>query len=254
VGLLEGKVALITGAARGMGAQSARRYVEEGATVYIADVRDELGYELAKELGDAAHYVHLDVTNQDDWAEAVETITTEQHRLDVLVNNAGILFFAMLKDLKLEDFERMWRVNVQGCLLGMQAVRDIMTTQGGGSIINFSSIEGLASAPALTSYTTTKFAVRGMTKAVAMELGPDNIRVNSVHPGMINTQMLSDAVGGVEIDTSIPAQKVALRRVGQPNDVANMVVYLGSDMSAYSTGAEFVVDGGATATHAFNFA
>jgi 3alpha(or 20beta)-hydroxysteroid dehydrogenase len=145
-------------------------------------------------------------------------------------------------------------VNVLGCMLGMRTASQVMAEQGGGSIINFSSIEGLASAPALTSYTSTKFAVRGMTKAVALELGRKNVRVNSVHPGMIDTQMLSDAVGGAEIDHSFAAKKVALGRVGQPVDVANMVVFLGSDLSSYATGAEFVIDGGATATHAFNFA
>ncbi|MEO9221605.1 MAG: SDR family oxidoreductase, partial [Mycobacteriaceae bacterium] len=154
----------------------------------------------------------------------------------------------------LEQYERVIRINQIGTFLGMRAVVKPMIAAGGGSIINTSSIEGLAAVPMLTAYSSSKFAIRGMTKVAAVELGPQGIRVNSVHPGMIDTKMVSHAAGGAEIDLTQPARKVALQRMGQPEEVAELLVFLGSDKSSYCTGAEFVVDGGATATHAFNFA
>ncbi|GHF82015.1 3alpha(or 20beta)-hydroxysteroid dehydrogenase [Amycolatopsis bartoniae] len=248
MGRLDGKVALVTGAARGQGAAAARRFTEEGARVVVADVLDDEGKALADELG--AEYQHLDVSSEDDWAAAVERTEQEFGSLTVLVNNAGILHFSELAKTSLADYERVIRVNQIGAFLGMRSVVEPMTRAGGGSIVNVSSVEGLAGMPFLIAYTASKFAIRGMTKGAALELGPKGIRVNSVHPGMIDTQMVSDAAMGAKIDTSWVNKKVALGRIGQPEEVAQLVVFLASDESSYSTGAEFVVDGGATATHA----
>ena len=249
--LLDGKVAIITGAARGQGAAAARLFVKEGARVVIGDVLDDVGKELAESLGDAAIYRHLDVSSEDDWrtvvGEAVETLGS----VDVLVNNAGILRFIGLPDTTLDDYLRIVNINQVGTFLGMREVAKPMMAAGGGSIVNISSIEGLAGMPFLTAYTSTKFAIRGMTKVAALELGPHNIRVNSIHPGMIETDMVKDAAGGHDIDLSPAAKRIALRRMGQSEDIAEVVLFLASDNSRYVTGAEIAADGGATATHAF---
>jgi 3alpha(or 20beta)-hydroxysteroid dehydrogenase len=266
-GRLAGKVALITGAARGQGAAAARRFVAEGAVVYAADILDEAGTQLAARLNaesvtesgaesgaDPVRYLHLDVRSEADWASAVDTVTAELGRLDVLVNNAGVLHFSLLADTALADYRRLVEINQVGTFLGMRAAVAPMRAAGGGSIVNISSIEGLAAAPLLIAYSATKFAIRGMTKVAALELGPDNIRVNSVHPGMIDTSMINEALGGAEVDLSPATRRLALRRIGQPEDIAELVLFLASEESRYCTGAEFVADGGATATHALNFA
>lgn len=246
MGRLAGKTALITGGARGQGAATARRFVAEGARVIIADVLDDEGKQLAGELG--ADYRHLDVSEEDDWAEVIGSLDA----VTVLVNNAGILHFAPLAETSLADYQRVIGVNQIGTFLGMRAVVPGMIAAGGGSIVNTSSIEGLAAAPLLVAYTASKFAIRGMTKAAALELGPSGIRVNSVHPGMIDTQMLPTALGGITVDLSRIGRKLALRRVGQDEEIANVTVFLASDESSYCTGAEFVADGGATAGHALS--
>jgi len=247
---LAGKVALITGAARGQGAAAARRFVAEGAQVVIADIRADDGKQLAAELGEAAWFQLLDVSDESAWAEAAAGLEQRFGGLDVLVNNAGILFFGTLEDTSLADFERVVRINQLGTFLGMRTCVPLMRRRGGGSIVNISSVEGLGGMATLTAYAGTKFAIRGMTKAAAMELGRSGIRVNSVHPGMIDTAMISTALGGAQIDVTPAGDRVALGRVGQPDDVANVVLFLASDESSYCTGAEFAVDGGATATHA----
>jgi 3alpha(or 20beta)-hydroxysteroid dehydrogenase len=252
MGMLDNKIAIITGAARGQGGAAARRFVEEGATVVIADVTDEAGKELAQELGDKAIYRHLDVSSEDDWAGVVGEVVEQFGQVDVLVNNAGVLHFSALEDTTLADYERLVRVNQIGTFLGMRAVAKPMTASGGGSIVNLSSVEGLAGMPFVVAYTATKFAIRGMTKVAALELGPKGIRVNSVHPGMIDTKMVQDAVGGHEVDLTPVTKKLALRRVGQPEEIAEVVLFLASDRSSYCTGGEFIADGGSTATHALN--
>lgn len=243
---LTGKVAIITGAARGQGAAAARRFVEEGARVLIADVADEAGKALADELGPDAVYQHLDVSSEDDWVDAVRA-AGELGRVEVLVNNAGVLHFSELADTSLADYERVIRVNQIGTFLGMREVIPAMS-DGGGSIINVSSVEGLGGMPLLVAYSASKFAIRGMSKVAAMELGKRGIRVNSVHPGAIDTQMIPDAVGAA-VPMDHVGKRVALGRVGQPAEIADLVVFLASDESSYCTGAEFVADGGATATH-----
>ncbi|MGZ4523132.1 MAG: SDR family NAD(P)-dependent oxidoreductase, partial [Mycobacteriaceae bacterium] len=175
MGDLEGKVAIITGAAGGQGAAAARRYVAEGARVVLADVNDESGKALAVELGEAAYYRHLDVSSEDDWTGVVDEAVRQLGKIDILVNNAGILFFSALVDTTLEQYERVIRINQIGTFLGMRSVIKPMTANGGGSIINTSSIEGLAAVPMLTAYSSSKFAIRGMTKVAAMELGEKGI-------------------------------------------------------------------------------
>jgi 3alpha(or 20beta)-hydroxysteroid dehydrogenase len=248
-GRLEGKVAIVTGGARGQGAAAGRRFVAEGARVLLGDIRDDEGKALADELGEAATYRRLDVGDEDAWQDAVAEVERRYGRLDVLVNNAGVLFFAPVADTALADYERVVRINQIGTFLGMKTAVPAMRRAGGGSIVNISSVEGLGGMPLLTAYAATKFAIRGMTKVAAMELGPDRIRVNSVHPGAIDTTMVSTALGGIEIDNSLIGQRVALGRVGEAEEVANVVTFLASDESSYCTGGEFVVDGGATATH-----
>jgi 3alpha(or 20beta)-hydroxysteroid dehydrogenase len=237
VNRLEGKLALITGAARGQGAAAARRFVAEGARVVIADILDDEGKALADELGDAA-----------EWAAAIAAFDP----FTVLVNNAGVLHFSPLAETTLADYERVIRINQVGTFLGMRAVVPGMIAAGGGSIVNTSSIEGLAAAPMLVAYTASKFAIRGMTKAAALELGGKGIRVNSIHPGMIDTQMLPTALGGIQVDLSRVGKRVALRRTGRADEIANLLVFLASEESSYCTGAEFVADGGATASHALS--
>jgi 3alpha(or 20beta)-hydroxysteroid dehydrogenase len=240
-GRLDGKVALVSGAARGMGEAHARLFVAEGARVVLGDVLDEPGGKLAAELGDAAHFLHLDVTQEDSWRRAVAAAGERYGRLDVLVNNAGILHFSRLEETALEDFERVVRVNQTGCFLGMKAAIPALRAAGGGSIVNVSSIAGLQGVWSGVSYTASKFAVRGMTKSAALELGADGIRVNSVHPGGVDTPMLDGLGQGPGYDD----QPIA--RIGRPQEVAELVLWLASDASSYCTGAEFVVDGGATA-------
>lgn len=251
MGSLDGRTAIITGAARGQGAAAARLFVAEGARVLIGDVLDELGAALAAELGPAASYRHLDVSSEADWQAVVDETVREHGGVDVLVNNAGILRFGALPDMALEDYLRVVNINQVGTFLGMKTVAKPMIAAGRGSIVNISSVEGLAGMPYLTAYTSTKFAIRGMTKVAALELGPHGIRVNSVHPGMIETDMVKDAAGGHDVDLSPAAKRIPLRRMGQSEDIAEVVLFLASDRSAYVTGAELAADGGATATHAF---
>jgi len=249
MGELDGKVAIITGAARGQGAAAARLFTAQGARVVIGDVLDDTGQGLADELG--ATYRHLDVSAEQDWQAVVDDAVATLGGVDVLVNNAGILRFAALPDMPLDDYLQIVHVNQVGTFLGMKTVAKPMAAAGAGSIVNVSSVEGLAGMPYLTAYTATKFAIRGMTKVAALELGPSGIRVNSVHPGMIETDMVRDAAGGHDVDLSPVAKRIALRRMGQPDDVAEVVLFLASDRSRYVTGAELAADGGATATHAF---
>lgn len=246
---LSGKTAIITGAASGMGAATARKYVEHGAQVLLADVNEEAGTQLATELGMA--FTRLDVSDEDNWVAAVETCIAKFGEPNVLVNAAGVLHFAMLEQCTLADYRRLIEVNQIGTFLGMRSVIQAMREAGGGSIVNFSSIEGLGALQGAAAYTSSKFAIRGMTKVGALELGVDGIRVNSVHPGMIETPMIGAVTGGAELDFTPVANRLAQRRIGKPEEIANLVVFLGSDESSYSTGAEFVADGGATATHVF---
>lgn len=246
---LAGKVAIVTGGAQGQGAEIARQFVAQGAKVVIADVADELGQALAAELGENAHFQHHDVSDEDSWTALVADINERFGPVNVLANNAGILRFAEIEKMTKDEYLLLVNVNQLGTFLGMKAVARTMRKNGGGSIINASSVEGLAGMASLTAYTATKFAIRGMTKAAAMELGPKQIRVNSVHPGMIDTPMTRPHGGDAAMEFG--ASRVPLRRVGYPSDIAPLYVFLASDESSYINGAEIAIDGGVTATHAF---
>lgn len=238
----DGRVVLISGGARGQGAAEARMLVAEGARVVIGDVLEAEGAALARDLGDAAAFVIQDVTRPEDWARAVAAAEA-MGGLHGLVNNAGIYIPKPLMQTDVALFERHMRINQLGCFLGMQAAVPAMERAGGGSIVNISSVAGLRGSPNAFAYSATKWALRGMTKAAAADLAGRNIRVNSVHPGPIETPML---------DVRTPEenrrrlQSVPMRRAGTAEEVAKLVLFLLSDDSAYMTGAELAIDGGAT--------
>jgi 3alpha(or 20beta)-hydroxysteroid dehydrogenase len=238
MGRLDGKVCLITGGARGQGAAEAARFVDEGAHVYITDFRVDAGQETAKATG--AVFLEHDVTDADRWAAVVGQIVDQLGHLDVLVNNAGIFRKLSLTETTVEMWSRIVSVNQTGVFLGMHAVSGRMIEQGSGSIVNISSIAGLEGSGAF-AYGATKWAVRGMTKNAALDLGPHGIRVNSIHPGIIVTDMIA----GLPLEEA--AQAVPLRKNGTPEDVAELALWLASDESRYTTGAEITVDGGLTA-------
>ena len=245
MGRLDGKVALITGGARGMGKSHVRHFVEQGARVVFGDVLDEQGEAVAAKLGGDARYVHHDVTSEADWAAAVATALDAFGRLDVCVNNAGVLAFASISEMPLAEFRRILEINAVGCWLGMKSVIEPMKAAGGGSIVNISSIEGLTGAAGCSAYAASKFAVRGMTKAAAQELGRFGIRVNSVHPGGILTRMVLDTADSMDPERGERYFKaLPLGRFGQSIEVSRLVAFLASDESSYSTGSEFVIDGG----------
>jgi len=244
MGRLDGKVALITGGARGMGKSHVRHFVAQGAQVVFGDVLDDKGAALAAEFDEkSCRYIHHDVTSEADWAAAVVLAADAFGRLDVLVNNAGVLAFATIADMPLAEFRRILEVNAVGCWLGMKAVIEPMKAAGGGSIVNISSIEGFTGAAGLSAYSASKFAVRGMTKAAARELGQFGIRVNSVHPGGVITSMTLGQPGSAEqADAFLKA--MPLSRFARPAEISCLVAYLASDESSYSTGSEFLADGG----------
>lgn len=244
MGRVTGKVVLISGGARGIGAASARMLVAEGARVVIGDLLDGEGAELAAELSagsgrDAARYVHLDVTRAEDWRAAVDTTVAAFGRLDVLFNNAGIVDGAPINRYPESQWQQVLDVNLTGPFLGIRAATDALVAAGGGSIINTSSIEGLRGSPWTHGYVASKWGLRGLTKSVAMELAEHGIRVNSLHPGLIRTAITE----GIP-DDLIP---IPLGRPGRPEDVASFVVFLASEESSYATGSEFVIDGGTVA-------
>jgi 3alpha(or 20beta)-hydroxysteroid dehydrogenase len=236
MGRVDGKVVLISGGAQGMGASHAQMLVAEGAKVVIGDILDDKGQALADELGESARYVHLDVTQADQWDAAVAVANSEFGGLTGLVNNAGIVALGKIGKFDMVKWQNVIDVNLTGTFLGMQASVDSMKAAGSGSIINVSSIEGLRGAPMVHPYVASKWAVRGLSKSAAIELGKFNIRVNSIHPGFIRTPMTKH----------FPEDMVTtpLGRPGQSPEVSTFVIFLISDESSYATGSEFVMDGG----------
>jgi 3alpha(or 20beta)-hydroxysteroid dehydrogenase len=254
MGRLEGKVALVTGAARGTGEATARCLVEEGARVALADILDDLGEGVAKELGAAALYLHLDVTSESDWQRAVEAVDGRFGPVDVLVNNAAVLHMAAIADTALADFERVVRINQTGTFLGVKSVIESMRRAGGGSIVNIASIDALQGKNGLVAYSSSKWAVRGITRVAALELGKWGIRVNAVCPEAGSGEMIAPY-----IPPGVDVEQIAAR--GQPilapqrersiqeriDDIARLVAFLASDESASCTGADFPIEGGNTA-------
>ncbi|MGO5012150.1 glucose 1-dehydrogenase [Niallia sp. Sow4_A1] len=240
---LEGKIAIITGAAQGMGASHARRFIKEGAKVILTDLNEEKGQALAMELGENALFFKQDVTKAEEWESVIAIAEEKFGSVNILVNNAGITAAKSILQMTESDYRRIVDINQVSVFLGIKAVIPSMQQAGGGSIINISSINGIVGGA--VGYTDTKFAVRGITKAAAVECTHYGIRVNSVHPGVIATPMV------IQEDTKAAVEEfskhIPLKRVAQPEEVTNIVLYLASDESSYSTGSEFIVDGGLTA-------
>ena len=241
MGRLEGRVCLITGGSRGQGAAEARPFSAEGGSVWIGDVLDEEGEALARELD--IQYRHLDVTDEQQWSAVVGEIVETSGGLHVLVNNAGIFRSNRLVDTPTEEFKLVMDINCTGVFLGMRTVAPAMIKGGAGSIVNISSLAGMRGAPRSLAYGASKWAVRGMTKSASVELARKGIRVNSIHPGLIETPMADEVGPGQER----LIRRTPLGRIAQAEEVANMALFLASDESSYSTGSEFLIDGGLNA-------
>ena len=249
-GRLAAKTALITGGARGIGAASARRFVDEGARVAVADRRTEEGTALVAELNaaraDSALFISLDIAEEEAWERGVADVLKAFGRIDILVNNAGLIRVAPLEKTDLALFQKVVDTNLVGTFLGVKAVMECMTEQGAGSIINFSSVQGLEGREGLAAYASSKFGIRGLTKSAAIELGPKGIRVNAVMPGPTRTKM-TERKGWTDDQYNAAYGHYPLGRMADAQEVADMVVFLASDESSFCTGGDFVVDGGVSA-------
>jgi len=241
---LKDKVIIITGAAQGMGKAHAERALAEGAKVVITDINEEKGKAVEAELKDNIMFIKHDVSNEQDWQKVISHTLEKWNQIDVLVNNAGITYNMKMEDVSHDDYMKIVNINQVSVFLGMKSVAPVMKEQKKGTIINVSSMNGLVGGA--IGYTDTKFAVRGMTKAAARELSPFNIKVNSIHPGVIHTPMLNQE--GVKEAVEKFKETIPMRRVAQTSEVSNLIVFLASDEASYSTGSEFVIDGGITAT------
>ena len=248
MGRLEGKVAIVTGGAQGMGESHVRHFIAEGASVAIADINVAAGEALAADVGPGAFFAWLDVTSSEGWQKVAGETEKRFGPVSVLVNNAGIVGpVTTCEDLSEVEFQRICGINQTGAFLGMKHVIPSMKRAGGGSIINIASISGIVAIYGTpnVAYAASKFAMRGLTKQAAMEFGADNIRVNSVHPGYIRTAMMTEALTPDQI--VVASGSVPIRRVGETADVSMLVVYLASDESGFTTGTEHIIDGGLTA-------
>lgn len=237
------KVAIVTGGARGMGESHVRRFVEEGAKVVFTDINEEVGEQLSAELGDNALFVKHDVTDEAGWQEVVEKTEAAFGPVNVLVNNAGISMSKSIADMSVEEYKKIIDINQVSVFIGIKAVLPSMQKAEGGSIVNISSMNGIVGGA--VGYTDSKFAVRGLTKAAALQVGHLGIRVNSVHPGVIETPMVTEGDAVEQIKEF--AKHIPMRRMAQSEEVTNMVLFLASEESSYSTGSEFIIDGGLTA-------
>lgn len=245
---LHDKVAIITGAARGMGAATARMFVREGATVIVADVHESDGQSLAAQLGDAATFHRLNVSVESEWQDLVAAVIARHGHIDALVNNAGVLHFSLLDHLTEHDLDRVLGVNLKGPLFGIKHVGRVMKAARKGAIVNISSVDGTRGANALSAYSASKWAVRGITRTAALEYGPHGVRINSVHPGGIDTAMGNPMkLSGDERNADY--RLVPLQRIGEPEEVAAASLFLCSDEASYISGAELLVDGGWAAGH-----
>jgi len=243
-GRLAGKVAIVTGGARGTGEATARRFVREGASVVLADVLDERGRQVEADLGSRALYVRLDVTSEADWRRGLDAAIARFGKLDVLVNNAAVLHVGPLEQTSLADWERLSRVNLAGPFLGIKICAAALRAAGGGSIVNVSSIDGLEGMSYVAAYAATKWGLRGLTKCAALELGPDGIRVNAVCPAGGSDEMAAPWRPPGSKDTTGYMDKRPIPRRGTVEEVAAMILFLASDESSFCTGGDFPVDGG----------
>lgn len=245
---LQDKVAIVTGGARGMGSATSRIFAAEGAKVIIADVLDEEGEKLAQELRGSTIFCHHDVTDESSWQELTEKAEAEYGKIDVLVNNAGILLFKSIAETEKQEFERVLSVNLVGAFLGIKTVGPRMVTRKKGSIVNISSVDGMKGANGLAAYCSSKWGVRGLTRVAAMELGHHGVRVNSVHPGGVDTVMSNpNSAPREEIDKNYA--HVPLQRIARPEEVARATLFLASDDASYLCGTEIAVDGGMLVGH-----
>ena len=248
MGRLDGKVAIISGGAKGQGAEEARLFAQEGAKVIIGDILDREGMQIESEIaeqGGEAKFVHLDVSSEEDWSRTVDLSMSEYGRLDILVNNAGILLMKGLEETSGQEWDNIQNINSKGVFLGSKTVIPAMRESGGGSIVNISSIAGLIGSK-FTAYGASKGLVRTLTKSVAVNHGHEGIRCNSVHPGIIETDMVSEMIGSQE-GREVQLNRTPLKVIATSRDVALGVLYLASDESRYVTGSELVIDGGITA-------
>lgn len=245
MGRLDGKVVIVTGGAGGMGESHVRKFASEGAKVVVTDINEEKGQEIADDIGESALFVKHDVTDEAAWNEVVKQAEEKFGPVSGLVNNAGMLEApASIETQTVEMFKKVFDINAVSTFLGMKAVIPSMRKTEAGSIVNISSISGLMGVPNQSAYVSSKFAIRGMTKSAAHELGKDNIRVNSVHPGVVKTGMIAGE-GFAEAEAAVTAQ-MPLQRIQTAEELSNMILFLLSDESYSSTGGEFVVDGGLT--------
>ncbi|AYJ87060.1 glucose 1-dehydrogenase [Sphingomonas paeninsulae] len=246
---LAGKVAIISGAAQGMGAATARLFAAEGAKVVLGDVLVDKGEAVAAEIGENALFVKLDVRDEGDWAKIVAKATERFGKLDILVNNAAITHFGAAEDLRKEDAERVLGINVIGTMMGVKHAVPALKANGSGVIVNISSVDGMRGCNGLVAYTASKWAVRGMSKSYAYEYGPFGIRVVSIHPGGVNTEMGNPGGESVADVNNRSFRRVPLQRIGEPEEIARTTLFVCSDDASYITGAEIAVDGGWTAGH-----
>jgi 3alpha(or 20beta)-hydroxysteroid dehydrogenase len=250
--LLEGKTAIVTGAARGTGAVTARRFVANGATVVVADLLEDEGRAVADELGEHASFSRVDITDEHSWATMVSSVLARYGQIDVLVNNAAVLYIGAIERMSLSDFRRVLDVNTVGAFAGIRAVAGPMRQAGRGSIVNVASVDALVALNGLSAYTASKWGLRGLSKAAALELGRDGIRVNTVCPAGGNAQMFApwaDALGGMGDEVAAYHADRAIPRGAQMDEIADVIVFLASDQSRFVTGADIPVDGGQVAGH-----
>lgn len=240
---LAGKVAIVTGAAQGMGAATARLFAAEGARVVLCDVIEDKGQETASEIGESAVFEKLDVRSEADWERVVAATVARFGKLDILINNAAIVHFSPIEAMPAEDIERVLAINVMGTMLGAKYAARAMTEVGRGVIVNISSVDGLRGCNGLSAYTASKWAVRGLSKSLAYELGPRGIRVCTVHPGGVNTQM-GNPTGLTGDALNVGYERVPLQRIGEPEEIARASLFIASDDASYISGAELAVDGG----------
>jgi len=249
---MAGKTAIVTGGARGMGAATARLFAAEGARVIVADVLEDEGRKLAAEIGEAAMFQRLDVTREDEWQALTDEAVSRFGHIDALVNNAGVVAFGPIVEITPETIDRVFGVNVKGPMLGVKTVGSAMLRRGRGAIVNISSLDGLRGVNSVSVYSASKWAVRGFTKSAALEFGPHGVRVNSVHPGGVDTVM-GNPQGQTGDTRNQGYERVPLQRIGEAEEVAAASLFLCSDEASYITGAELAVDGGWSAGYYHSF-